>query len=141
MIDVDRALEIADQFWGKDGFDPRTLPMALQTIHLIGRLDSEVNLGGVYGWLINMGEYGPDTVKALEAIGAQQCAAIIHAVLAFFPESAPAFDCRQRVQQMGDIGELGEKTWRELGNRLLAWPDDIHALLQQFVNEHESDFA
>ena len=141
MVDVDRALEVADLSWGKEGFDPRSLPRALRTVHLIGRLDSEVNMGGVYGWLINMGEYGPDTVKALEAVGAHQCATIVREILAFFAESSPAFDCRERTQQMEDIGETGEKAWRDLGNRLLAWPDNIYILLQQFINEHEADFT
>lgn len=97
--------------------------------------------GGVYGWLINSGEHGPDTVKAFDAIGAHRCAAIVHEILAFFPGGIPSSDDRERVQQLEDVGEIGEKSWRALGNELLAWPDDIQPLLQQFINEHEADFT
>jgi len=62
-------------------------------------------------------------------------------MLAFFPEGTPASDDRERVQQMEDIGEVGERRWDELGNRLLAWPDDIYALLEKFIAEHEADFS
>ena len=61
-------------------------------------------------------------------------------MLAFFPEGTPAFDCRERVRQMEVIGENGERSWSELGARLLEWPEDIHMLLEKFVAEHEADF-
>jgi hypothetical protein len=28
-----------------------------------------------------------------------------------------------------------------LGNRLLAWPEDIYVLLEKFAAEHEADFT
>jgi Domain of unknown function (DUF4375) len=141
MITVEEALAIAGKACKNAGFDPRALSPSLQTMNLIGDLDFEVNLGNVYGWLINMGEYGPDTVKALETVGAHQCAAIVREILALFPDSKPAFDCRERVRQMEAIGEVGERIWGELGDRLLSWPDDIYVLLQKFVAEHEVDFT
>ena len=142
MITVGRALEVADDACEKVGFNPRALPLSLQVVNLIGDLDFEMNQGGVYGWLVNStGEYGPDTVKALETVGAHQCAAIVREMLAFFPEGTPASDCRERVQQMEDIGEVGERRWDELRDRLLAWPDDIYALLEKFIAEHEADFS
>lgn len=42
---------------------------------------------------------------------------------------------------MEDIGEVGETSWRELGNRLVTWPDDIYLLLEKFIAEHEADFT
>jgi len=141
MVTVERALEIADDAWENHGFNVQSIAPPLQVIHLIGRLEFEVSLGGVYGWLINMGEQGPDTVKALETVGAHQGAALVREMLAFFPEGTPASDCRERVQQMEDIGEIGESHWRELGNRLLTWPENIYALLEKFIAEHEADFS
>ncbi len=141
MIDPDRAIEIADAACEKAGFNARSLPHALQVVHLIGRLNVEVILGGVYGWLSNAGGYGPDTANALETVGAQQCATIVRDILAFFPDGTPAFDDMGRARQIEDIGEAGERSWRELGNRLLTWPDDINMLLQKFIEEHEADFS
>ena len=88
-----------------------------------------------------MGEYGPDTAKALETVGAHQCAAIVREILAFFPGGTPASDDRERVRQMQDLGEAAEDHWSELGDRLLTYPDDIYVLLQRFVAEHEADFS
>jgi hypothetical protein len=138
---VDRALTVVTNTYKESGYDISALPPTLQVVHLIDQLDFEVAHGGVYGWLINQGAYGPDTVKALETVGAHQCAALVREMLAFFPECMPATDDQERVQQMEDIGEAGETSWRELGNRLLAWPDDIYVLLQQFIAEHEADFT
>ena len=142
MIDVEHALEVADTAWENHGFDARALPPSLKVVHLIGWLDAAVAQGGVYGWLINSsGPHGPDTVTALETVGAHQCASIVREILAFFPEGTPSFDDQTRVRQMEDIGEVGERSWRDLGNRLLEWPDDIYALLEKFIAEHEADFA
>lgn len=141
MVTMGRALEVADDAWEKAGFDSRALSPTLQVVHLIGRLEFEVALGGVLGWLTNMGEYGPDTVKVLETVEAHQCAAIVREMLAFFPEGAPAIDCRDRMQQILAVEEVAESPWRELGSRLLTWPEDIYALLQKFIAEHEADFS
>lgn len=141
MMDPDRAIEIANDAWEKNGFDRGTLPSSLKIVHLIGWLDYEATLGGVLGWLTNMGEYGPDTVKALEAVGAHQCAAIVREILAFFPEGTPASEDQERVRQIMAVEDVAEPHWRELGDRLLTWPDDIHVLLEKFVTEHEADFS
>ena len=88
-----------------------------------------------------MGEYGPDTVKALETVGAHQCATIVREMLAFFPEGTPASEDRERVQQILAVEDVAESHWRDLGDRLLEWPDDIYALLEKFIAEHEADFS
>lgn len=141
MMTPDEAIDFALEACKKLGYDERALPPSLEVVYLIGQLSFEVMQGGVYGWLNNVGERGPDTVKALEAVGAHQCAAIVREILAFFPEGAPAFDGQERVRQMEDIGEVGERSWSELGDRLLEWPDDINVLLQKFIAEHEVDFS
>jgi hypothetical protein len=140
-MDPDQALEIADEACKRVGYDARALPPSLQVVHLIGRLNVEVILGGVLGWLINAGEYGPDTAKAFDAVGAHQCASIVREILAFFPGGTPAIEDRERVRQIEVVEDVAEVPWRELGNRLLAWPDDIQVLLQRFIDEHEADFS
>ena len=143
MMDlVERALKVTDDAWGKVGFDSRALPPTLQVVHLIDQLEFEVTLGGVLGWLTNSsGKYGPDTVKALEAIGAPKCAAIVREVLAFFPEGTPAFEDQERVRQILAVEDVAESHWSDLGDRLLAWPEDIYVLLEKFIAEHEADFT
>jgi Domain of unknown function (DUF4375) len=141
MIDPDRAIEIADAACERVGFNESLLSWPLLVVYLISQLNVETILGGAYGWLGNEGGHGPDTAKALETVGAHRCAAIVREMLSYFPDSTPSLDIMERSRQMEDIGEVGEKAWRELGNRLLTWPDDINALLQKFINEHEADFT
>ncbi len=141
MVTVERAFEIAEEACKRAGYDRRALPPALQAVHLINWLNFEVHLGGVLGWLINMGDYGPSTVKALEAVGAHQCASIVREILAFFPEGAPASEDQERVRQIMDVEDIAESHWSDLGDRLLPWPDDINTLLQKFIEEHEADFS
>jgi Domain of unknown function (DUF4375) len=141
MIDANRAIENVDRAWKNIGFDRRALPMTLQAVHFVAWIESEVMIGGVLGWLVNMGEYGPDTVNAFEAVGAHQCAAIVREILSFFPGGKPATEDQERVRQITAVEEIAEPRWSELGDRLLDWPDDINALLQKFINEHEADFT
>jgi Domain of unknown function (DUF4375) len=91
--------------------------------------------------LINMGEYGPDTATALEAVNAHQCASIVREILSFFPNGKPATEDQERVRQITAVEDVAEPRWSELGDRLLAWSDDINALLQKVINEHEADFT
>ncbi|MEP7124966.1 MAG: DUF4375 domain-containing protein [Byssovorax sp.] len=140
MMNPDDAISFSNDVLKKVGYDRRALSSSLQVVHLIGWLDYEVTLGGVLGWLTNMGEYGPDTVKALETVGAHQCAAIVREILAFFPNGTPASEDRERMQQILAVEDAAEVRWRDLADRLLEWPENIYVLLQNFVSEHEADF-
>jgi Domain of unknown function (DUF4375) len=141
MIDSDQAIEISDNAWEKAGFDAKRLTYAVRVVHLIARLNVETILGGILGWLSNAGGYALETVAALESVGAHTAASIVREVIAFFPDGTPAFSAHERARQIMDIADLAESHWSELGDRLLAWPDDINALLQKFINEHEADFT
>ncbi len=141
MMDlVDRAFEVVNEAYKDAEYNVRALLPAMQVVCLIDELDFEVALGGVLGWLINRGEYGPDTVKALEAVGAHQCASIVREILAFFPEGTPAAEDKERVRQILAVEDVSSIHWSALGARLLTWPDDIYALLHKFIEEHEADF-
>jgi hypothetical protein len=142
MDPVNRALGVVRDAYKAAGYNVRALPPSLQVVRLISDLEVEVAQGGVLGWLINSsGPYGPDTVKAFEAVGAHQCASIVREILAFFPGGTPSFDDQERIRQINAVEDVAESHWRELGNRLLAWPDDIYVLLQKFIAEHEADFT
>jgi len=54
-MDTYEAIEFAINAWEKVGFKVQALPYPQQVVFLIGWLSSEVEQGGVYGWLINMG--------------------------------------------------------------------------------------
>jgi hypothetical protein len=142
-MDPYRALEVTSQCQSGVDRAARALPPALRVVHLIGRLRREMMLGGVYGWLIDMGEHGPDTANALDTVGAHDAAAVVRQVLSPFPDGRPAVDHRERARQMDKIDEnpdVSVHEWRDLGSRLLGWVEDLDALLQPFVDEHEAEF-
>jgi len=138
---VNPGFRAASEAYKKAGYDINLMPPALRVVRLIDQLDFEVTLGGVLGWLINMGNRGPATIIALESVGAHQCAAIVREMLTFFPEGTPAAEDQERVRQIMAVEDVAEPHWSELGDRLLAWPDDIYLLLQKFIAEHEADFT
>jgi len=140
-MDPDEAIKIVTKKWEELRYDRQALSAPQKTLHLISWLNFEVAHGGVYGWLINMGEYGPDTATALEDVDAHQCASIVREILSFFPDSKPAAEVQERVRQIMAVEDVAEPHWSDLGARLLAWPDDIYVLLQKFVDEHEADFT
>lgn len=141
-MNINRALKVTHDTCKAVGWNMRRLPPALSVVHLIERLDFEVNRGGVRGWLINTsGAYGSETAQALEIVGADRAAAILREVLAFFPGGAPALDEQSRIQQVAKASRVDLDRWRELGSRLVEWPENIYALLQQFVTAHEAEFA
>jgi hypothetical protein len=141
MPSVKDALDKADALWAQRGSDVNALPEAIRTVHLIGQLDFEVNLGGVLGWLTNSsGRYASETAQALDAVGARECASIIRRINAVFPTGSPPTDDRARAQEIQRLLPDAHSAWRELGDALLAWPDDITSLLEVYVTKHQSDF-
>ncbi len=141
MIDVKSAMEVADAAWESAGGDPRAVAMELRVAHLIGQLDFEVNLGGVLGWLTNSsGRYGRETVAALEMVQAHTSAAILEKILAFFPDGKPSPDDSLRGEQIQKLMAVAEGPWRELGDSLLEWEDDMGGLFERYVVEHASAF-
>jgi hypothetical protein len=141
MISLVAALENADEMWKSCGHDVGELSPTVRVAYLIGQLDFEVTLGGVLGWLSNSsGAHGVETAEALELIGAHKCAAIIRKILAFFPGGALETDDGARIRKIQEALPTAQTEWRELGNKLLTWPDDVSGLLTLYVSEHEDDF-
>lgn len=140
-MDPNNAVDFINAKWREANYDRRALSLPLRVVHLINWTTFEITQGGVMGWLINMGEYGPDTANALAVVGAHQCAAIVREILSFFPDGKPSAEDQERVRQIMAVEDIAEPLWSDLGDRLLAWPDDIYTLLQQFINEHEAEFA
>jgi hypothetical protein len=140
-ITYDDALRFADEAVRARGHDPRSTAHAVQVLYLVGQLDFEITTGGVIQWLTNRsGRYPAETVGALEEIGASRCAAIVKDILALFPGGRPSENDVDRTSQVQRLLPSAEPTWRALGDSLLDWPDDVDALLREFVDHHCSEF-
>jgi hypothetical protein len=141
-IDYETALRIADESVGRHGHDARAAPAAIRVLYLVAQLDFEVTLGGVVGWLTSAaGRHGRATVAALQEIGATRCAELVERMLAHFPGGVPSEDDRERSRQIRALWPVAMSAWRELGDCLLEWPDDVDAMLRAHVGAHQADFA
>ena len=141
MPTYDEALAIADTIVGAHDGDPRRVSGAVRTFHLIGRLYFEVTAGGVPRWLTNRsGRYTTETVKALEEIGASECAAVVREILGLFGTGLPE-DEVQRSAEVEKRYPAAWPRWRELGDCLLDWPDDVDALLRAHFASHTAEFS
>ena len=141
-IAYDRALELADAVVAAKGHDALRAPRAVQVVYLVGKLDFETTTGGVLQWLTNdSGLCATETVAALTEIGAVQCAGIVNRILAFFPSGAPSRDRTDRAAEVQRLLPVAKAAWRELGNSLLDWPDDVDALLRDYVERNAAAFV
>jgi hypothetical protein len=141
MIAYRDALKIIDNAARKARYDIGSLPWPIQVVYAVGQLDFEVTSAGVHGWLTNgSGRHAVETVKALDSIGATTCAGLVRRVLAFFPEGQPAFDDVERARQIEKVLSIAEPAWREVGDSLLEWPDDVDSLLRRYVEANADAF-
>jgi hypothetical protein len=90
-----------------------------------------------------VGRYAVETAEALTAVEAHKCAVIVRRMLAFFPDGSPSADDAVRAEHVNSLlaNAQAQKVWRELGDELLGWPDDINDLLTKYVARHEADFS
>jgi hypothetical protein len=137
----DEAINAADAAVRARGFDARAVSPAVRTVYLVGQLDFELTTGGVIQWLTNRsGGYASDTAHALDEIGATNCATLLRKILSFFRDGAVPEDDVARVAQIGLLRPAVDAAWRELGDSLLEWPDDVDVLLRRYVASHSTEF-
>lgn len=103
----------------------------------VWQLEAEVNNGGFHQYLWNSsGNLAADTPAALEAIGAIRAADIVKRANGLF-EAGPPADERLRLAALESIDE---NAFESLDEEFLAYPDDLSALLYDFVVENEDAF-
>ncbi len=134
-------LDKVDAIVAAHAFDPRAVGSAVRTVYLVTQLDFEVTVGGVLQWLMNdSGRYASDTAVALDEIGANNCAATVRQIMAFFPDEVVPDDDGKRLERIQSLLPTAERSWRQLGDSLLEWPDDVDALLRKYVELHDAEF-
>jgi hypothetical protein len=103
----------------------------------VWQLEAEVNNGGFHQYFWNSsGNLAADTPAALEAIGAIRTAEIVERANGLFG-AGPPVDERLRLAALESIDE---NVFESLDEEFLAYPDDLSALLYDFVVENEDAF-
>jgi hypothetical protein len=107
----------------------------------VDELEREINNGGFCQFFGNLsGATVPDTIAALDVIGASQMAAIVRDALALFPGGVPPANQDERGARLDETPEHVRSAWSDLDNRFYTYPDDLGALLRRYVEAHRDQF-
>jgi hypothetical protein len=113
------------------------LSPAEQVFVLVWGLEADVNNGGFNQYFFNSySDHAAAVPHALRAIGAIEAAAIVERALAFFPDGPPAD--RRRRQQLLESLDPNTEAFNALDDEFFAYPDDLTALLAQFVRANRA---
>lgn len=112
-----------------------------QVAYCVDALEREVNNGGFDQFFLNSsGDTVPETLAALEAIGAAQVAAMLREAVSLFPGGEPPRDREERYQRALGAPEATREAWNGLDSRFYDYPDDLTALMRAFVTRNRSGF-
>jgi hypothetical protein len=108
-------------------------------------LAREVGTGGFYQFFINSaGDFWPDVLRGLEAIGDSSGAETFRKALAIFPASRPPENRDSRLRQLNALedtdGERVAHVFTEMTNRYLANPFPNWESLFDYVKRHRTEF-
>jgi len=109
-----------------------------QIFILVWELEAEVNNGGFHQFSFNSaGDRVSRTPAALRTIGAERAASLVDKAIAFFPDRPPAD--RSLRQDLLLALDPDMTLFQELDDAFYKYPDNLSALLYNFVVEHRSD--
>jgi hypothetical protein len=105
---------------------------------LVWEVEAEVNNGGFHQFFLNSaGDRASATPAALRAIRAERMASILDRANSAFPDGPPSD--RSVRQSLLEAIDPDIELFEELDQEFYGYPDDLSALLYQFVIEHRSD--
>ena len=114
-----------------------SLTPAEQTFHVVWSFEAELNNGGFDQFFFNSaGDYAPQTIAALEQIGASSGADILRRACALFPGGMPNPRRDVRQDQLENITDQNEAAFEKLDAEFYAYPDDISGLLCSYWEMH-----
>jgi hypothetical protein len=107
----------------------------------VDELEREINNGGFAQFFGNAsGAHVPETIAALEEIGARRMAALVREALAHFPGGVPPADQAERGTALDGVADDVRAAWTDLDDRFCAYPDDLTALMRRYVEGHRGQF-
>ncbi len=125
--------------WDRDGYEALTQPE--RVAYCVDALEREVNNGGFQQFFANSsGDTASDTLAALEALGAAGAADLVRRAIAVFPNAQPPVDREQRLDLLEQLPGEAADTWSQLDGEFCRYPDDLPALLRQYVGQHRTGF-
>jgi len=138
-----RLIELAEnttiRFWR---VDYGQLSSAERVFGVIWELESEVNNGGFYQYFWNSsGALAPDSVGALQVIGADATARLARAALALAGNDVPWSDDAARQASIGRLPIATKDKLNELDQAYYASSNDLTSLLYKYVSAHKREIG
>ena len=135
-------IRISEAVWAREaafGIDALTPPE--RVFLCVWNLEAEVNNGGFEQFFTNSaGDNAAETPSALRQIGAAQAAAIVEEAKSVFHSAAPPADRDDRTEALAQLGESATNALNALDARFYEYPDNLEALLRQFVDRNRGQF-
>jgi uncharacterized protein DUF4375 len=136
LIRVSEAVWAREAALGDDSLSP-----AERVFLCVWNLEAEVNNGGFEQFFINSaGDKAVETTVALREIGAAHVAIIAEEANGLFRPSGPPTDRDARVAALERLGEPATDALNALDARFYKYPDNLEALLRQFVDRNREQF-
>jgi hypothetical protein len=135
-------IRISEAVWAREAaFGVDALSAAERVFLCVWNLEAEVNNGGFEQFFINSaGDNAAETPTALRQIGAAQAATIAEEANGVFLPSGPPTDRDARAAALERLGAPATDTLNMLDARFYKYPDNLEALLRQFVDRNREQF-
>ena len=142
--DTDFAIALSSALcdWTNGGESLEVLSTEAQVFFLCNALDAEVNNGGFSAFFYNStGKWGPETIEALETVGAPQTAELLRQFLAPFPQDPYPRDQEERNELLLELPDSIADDLDALDDAFFAKPDGLlQDLYVAYAREHRDSF-
>lgn len=114
-----------------------------RVFYLCNALDAEVNNGGFSAFFYNpSGQWGPETIDALETVGAPGTAELLRRFIALLPCDGYPRDIAVRNDVLLEVPDTFDANVGELDDEFYAGPDgSLQALYVTYARDHRDDFS
>ncbi|MFC1884772.1 DMP19 family protein [Thermodesulfobacteriota bacterium] len=121
--------------------NPDSLSGPEKNFVFVENVEREVNNGGFSQFFYNSsGDYAHESLEALREIGAESAAELLEKAIDQFPDGTVPKDRDERIAVLEQIRDRAEKVWNGLDDKFYGYPDDIAALLLEYVRNNRPEF-
>ena len=109
-------------------------------VYLVWCLDGEIHNGGFDQFFYNsLGDHWEELLSHLDTIGAVTSKRLLTQAVSIFPDSAPAKDREERVQQLKRLDDAEvEALLSDLDEQFWKYEDNICHRVSEFVSKHRN---
>ena len=126
------------RFWRVD-FDALSAPE--RVFRAVWELEAEVNNGGFHQYFFNSsGQFAPFALGALRAVGASQTAGMLQRAISVIGTDVQWSNDAARQERLVALPDAAVAELDDLDRAFLGYPDNLTALLYNYVCAHRAQF-